>query len=292
MIIDLEKRIKGIVNKQYWYFGNHGKDFTQMCYLTDLISQLSSGSTQNDLDKIRDKFNEKNNLQLKASMFKSIISAKMYGLLDVSHNQYVKCKPTEVFNEIKNRTNGKYEKVELYQDIIEQQIEKIYYITNLFDTEGKEEFGLYPLFLLYKVLIEIGNIYGEYKINRFEIEYILTTAKSYDEWKDIVDTIVYYRTNVIDTSIVVKDLLKKYHIESPDQRYHLIIKHLKYLEIDGKKSYGIKPEFVDHIKNKVATFEAIKSIPPKMFGALPNGLDDFEGYIDFIGKNISLLPKL
>src|SRR5699024_1797172 len=134
-----------------------------------------------------------------ASMFKSIISAKMYGLLDVSHNQYVKCKPTEVFNEIKNRTNGKYEKVELYQDIIEQQIEKIYYITNLFDTEGKEEFGLYPLFLLYKVLIEIGNIYGEYKINRFEIEYILTTAKSYDEWKDIVDTIVYYRTNVIDT---------------------------------------------------------------------------------------------
>lgn len=292
MIIDLEKKVEGISNKQYWYFGNHGKDFSQMCYLTDLISQLPSESTQSDLDKIRNKFNEENNLQLKASMFKSIISAKMYGLLDVSHNQYVKCNPTEVFYEIKKRTDGNYEKLELYQDIIEQQIEKIYYITELFDTKGKEEFGLYPLFLLYKVLIEVGNIYGEYKINKFEIEYLLTTAKKYEEWKDIVDTIVYYRTNIIDTSIATKELLNKYHIGPVDQRYHQIIKHLKHLDIDGKNSYGIKSEFISQIKNKVATFEAIKNIPPKNFGALPNGLDDFEGYIDFIGKNISLLPSL
>lgn len=286
MVIDLEKKIEEISNKQYWYFGNHGKDFAQMCYLTDLISQLSPGSTQGDLDKIRNEFNEKNNLQLKASMFKSIISAKMYGLLDVAHNQYVKCNPTDVFYEIKKITNGEYEKVELYQDIIEQQIEKIYYITKLFDIEGKEEFGLYPLFLLYKVLIEVGNIYGEYKINRFEIEYLLTTAKKYEEWKDIVDSIVYYRNNPNDALAVVNNIV------SPDQRYHLIIKHLKHLNINGKDSYEIKSEFVPQIRNKVATFEAVKNIPPRSFGALPNGLDDFEGYIDFIGKNISLLPKL
>ncbi len=293
MIIDLDKKINEISNKQYWYFGNHGKDFTQMCYLTDLISQLSSGSTQSDLDKIRNKFNEENNLELKASMFKSIISAKMYGLLDVaSSRQYVKCNPTEVFYEIRKRTSGKYEKVELYQDIIEQQIEKIYYITDLFDTDGKEGFGLYPLFLLYKVLIEVGNIYGTYEINRFEIEYLLTTAKTYDEWKDIVDTIVYYRTQQIDIETTVERLLNRYNTNAPDQRYHLIIKHLNYLDIDGKKSYKIKPEFISVIGDKVKVFEIINKIPPKSMGALPNGLEDFNDYISFLGQNIPLLPKL
>lgn len=292
MVIDLEEKVKGISNKQYWYFGKHGKDFIQMCYLTDLISQLTSDSTQADLDNIRDKFNRTHSIKLEASMFKSMIAAKVYGLLDNSDNEYRKCNPTEVFYEIKKRTSGNYENVEIYEDIIEQQIEKIYYITDLFSTKGKEEFGLYPLFLLYKVLIEIGEIYGEYKINKFEIEYLLTTAKKYEEWKDIVDTIVYCRTNTINISMVVKELLNKYNIGPVDQRYHQIIKHLKHLDINGKNSYSIKPEFIPQIKNKIATFEAIKNIPPKYPGALPNGLDDFDGYIDFIGKNISLLPKL
>ncbi|MDI3548087.1 MAG: 5-methylcytosine-specific restriction enzyme [Halanaerobiales bacterium] len=157
MIRKLPDIVQDIKNKKYWYFSNHNKDFAKMCYVVDLLEKMPPDTTQTQLDVIRNDFNRRHSdIQIEAAMFKSMIVSKLYGLLDTSHRSYVKCNPTPVFKTIKDRTSGNYKNTDLYMDIIEQQIEKIFCITPLFGTKGKEDLQLYPLFLLYKILIEIG----------------------------------------------------------------------------------------------------------------------------------------
>ncbi|GAB6100651.1 hypothetical protein JCM16358_25300 [Halanaerocella petrolearia] len=292
MVKDLNQILKDINDKKYWYFGNHNKDFIKMCYIVDLLDQMSPDTTQKELDKIRNEFNSSHsNIKLHASMFKSMISSKLYGLLDNSNRTYVKCNPTPVFRIIKDRTSRDYKNTDLYLDIIEQQIEKIYCITPFFRTKGKEEIQLYPLFFLYKVLVEIGKITGNYKISDVEFNYFVSTSNTYSEWKNVVDSIIYYRELNTDLTLEIDRISQEKKINPPDQRYNQIISILPQFRIT-RDYYKLRKDYINTIKDKVAAFELVNSIPSGNPGSLPNGLNDFKNYIQFLNNNSSMLPKL
>lgn len=288
MIKNLDDILEDIRHKKYWYFGKHSKDFIKMCYAVDLINGLPPNAKQEDFEQAKDKFNKINEIKLDASMFKSLISTKMYGLLDNSSKQYVKCQPTDVFNKIKEKTEGNFCNTTAYYEMMEQQIEKIFYKNEIFlSKEDKGEFQLYPIFLLYKILLEVGNISGDYKITNIEFDYFVATAKKYEDWRNVVDTIIYHRNNTKNLESIIKNKLKEKNITAPDQRYYSIIKQLKVFDIGDKKSYiKIKPEFTSYIKSKINTFEILNAIPSKYPGAIPNGSDDFHIYLKYLGQDI------
>lgn len=291
MIKELSEIIEDIREKKYWYFSNHSKDFVKMCYVVDLLSRMSANTTQAQMELIRDEFNRNHpEIKIETAMFKSMIVSKIYGLLDNSNRTYVKCNPTPVFNTIKERTNGKYINKDIYMDIIEQQIEKLFFITPLISTKGKEDFQLYPLFFLYKILLEIGKITREFKISVFEFDYFVATSKSYEEWDKIVKTILHYRKNNLTEESIIK-LLKKNSISTPDQRYNQIIDILPYFKITNT-SISLRTDYISKVKDKIITFEIVKKIPDKSPGALPNGFVDSKNYFKFLTNNCPLLPTL
>ena len=297
MIINLNLIKELIEEGNYWYFGNHSKSFIQMCYLVDLVSKMPEGTSQQELDRIRDEFNSKNNINLKASMFKSMIMSRIYGLLDKSNNSYTKSKPTNMFNLIKDRTNGNFSNVNLYADLIEQQIEKIFCITPLVSTEGKDSMQLYPLFLLYKVILEIGAKYNKFRISKVEFEFLVSTASKYSQWQDIVETIIYHRENFNNLENSLSTIMGSGYLNSLDQRYHQIIEQLPQFNVSYVRNVSnsyieLNESYVNYVRNKVNTFEVINTIPANNYGSLPNGVVHTKDYLDFLGKNIPLLPSL
>ncbi|MDN3015803.1 hypothetical protein PH210_06230 [Paenibacillus sp. BSR1-1] len=294
MVYDLNKIVSEIKDKKYWYFGNHSKDFVKMCYSVQLISQLDEHTTQEEYERVRKKFNANNpGINLEAAMFKSNISAKVYGLLDPTQRDYAKSDLTPVFNEIKKRTQGDFKKTNLYEDLIEQQIEKMFCITPLFKIAGKEDFQLYPLFLLYKVLLQLGLETGQYSISNVEFNYFVATARTYSEWRNVVDTVLYYREmDHIEDLLVLK--MKEVKASPPDQRYYQFLKYIKTITMipsEGKPQTIILKD-VGKVRDKINTFELINSFKPNSPGSLPNGLLNYRDYVQFLGKNIPLLPRL
>ncbi|MCR8747257.1 AAA family ATPase [Romboutsia lituseburensis] len=184
----------------------------------------------------------------------------MYGLLkgDGSYDKDVHF--TDVYKTIKARCNSNFEDIELYYDIVEQQLEKVYF-SSIYDRERdkkRSQYRLYPLFLLYKVLIEIGKITGEYKITKDEYLVFVCTTEKYENYLDTVFNIVQYR-NLKDSDQSIDDKVKEIAKRFKDVRYNRLLNVLKTInEID--KGYEIDSEHIEYVKEKVYLYETSTKI--------------------------------
>ena len=64
------------------------------------------------------------------------------------------------------------------------------FISSEFDEEHegtRSEFRLYPVMLLYKVLLELGRSTGEYKVTINEYRYLIATTQKFE---DFLDTLI------------------------------------------------------------------------------------------------------
>ncbi|MCK8826335.1 AlwI family type II restriction endonuclease [Natroniella acetigena] len=192
-------------------------------------------------------------------------------------------KPSPVFCKIKEITNGDFNNMELYLHIIEQQIEKFYFSGPIM--RGKNQFQLYPLFFLYKVLLEIGKLTGEYKISDKEFYYWICTSTNYNDYKNVVHSILHSRKH---------NNLQQ--LDKIDTRYDRIIEVLPQFDLGSGSGrpeyYALKSDYLSKVKSKVLMFEFIKSIQKDYIGSIPNGTINKDKYKDFLTKNISLIPKL
>ena len=79
----------------------------------------------------------------------------------------------QYIKKIKELTNTQFEKVELYEDIMIKQIEKMY-ISSEIDEKSKDlrsKFQIFPIIFLYKILLELGKGTGKYEISYDEYRY-------------------------------------------------------------------------------------------------------------------------
>lgn len=260
LIRDLEKCVEDISNNKFWAITKQIFEFDNLCSIAN--ERYQSGANSFNYER-------------------RYIFAKCYGLLKNNSN----LDPTPVFFEILNRTNGDFHKTDLYIDIIEQQIEKFYFVGSIMRKTNKEDFQLYPIFLLYKVLLEIGKLTGEYKISDKEFYYWVATTRTYDGWKVTVESIIHSRKT---------GNLKS--LDDVDTRYHRIIEILPQFDLGEGRGrpdyYALKNDYIDKIRGKVSLFEFIYNIKRNFKGAIPNGTTNIEDYEDLLTKNITLLPKL
>ena len=262
-------------NYECWYLVKQPTGFDNLCYLVSFLKEFKSNGTQEKLqDFIEKKIKEINasesNVKI-SNNYRALRVAAFFGLVTMTSAKYEEAVVTDVFEEIYDRCGGAFENKELYEDIIQRQIEKMY-ISSSVDEEYKgvrKDYRLYPVMLLYKVLLELGRSTGAYKINMTEYRYLVATTKVFE---DFLETLLLIKLLRDDTSANRK--FEKYR-DKFDNRLIQALKQLPTLIIDSE-SISVKPDAVEEVAQKVFLFES----NPNIFAN--------DNYLKFLGSTKSL----
>ena len=240
-----------------WYLVKQPTTFFKLCYLVSFLDEYQkTHCTEQFQQYISEKIAELNarkSLDI-SDNYRALLVAAYFGLIQktaAKGSTYENSKITDTYTEIKERCNGEFEKTELYADIIERQIEKIYLSTAIDDQyEGiRANYKLYPVMFLYKILIEIGRNTGEYSITLNEYEYLVETTENYEDYLQTLFYIKLYRENTEIDSQFVKKLGTKF-----DNRFKQAIKQLPTLIFEDNKIY-LNPKYLNEITKKLFYFD-------------------------------------
>lgn len=258
-----------------WYLVKQPTAFDNICYLVSFLKEFKSKDTPENLQEfIGKKVTEINEIKPSVEIsnnYRALRVAAFFGLITMTSSKYEEAIITEAFEEINNRCGGAFENKELYEDVIQRQIEKMY-ISSTVD-EGykgvRQEFRLYPVMLLYKVLLELGRSTGAYKISMTEYRYLVATTKVFENFLEALLLIKLLREDD-SASVAFEQYRTKF-----DNRLIQALKQLPTLIIDHY-SISIKPETVEEVARKVFAFES----NPNIFTT--------ENYLGFLGSTKSL----
>ncbi|WP_206600113.1 AAA family ATPase [Ligilactobacillus ruminis] len=258
-----------------WYLVKQPTAFDNICYLVSFLKEFKSKSASENLqDFIGKKVVEVNaskpNVEI-SNNYRALRVAAFFGLITMTSSKYEEAIITETFEEINNRCGGAFENKELYEDIIQRQIEKMYISSNVDEGHNgvRQEFRLYPVMLLYKVLLELGRSTGKYKISMTEYRYLVATTKVFENF---LETLLLIKLLREDTSANAE--FEQYRTKF-DNRLIQALKQLPTLIID-RDSISINPDAVEEVAKKIFIFES----NPNIFAT--------ENYLGFLGSTKSL----
>lgn len=258
-----------------WYLVKQPTAFDNICYLVSFLKEFKSKSASENLqDFIGKKVVEVNaskpNVEI-SNNYRALRVAAFFGLITMTSSKYEEAIITETFEEINNRCGGTFENKELYEDIIQRQIEKMYISSNVDEGHNgvRQEFRLYPVMLLYKVLLELGRSTGKYKISMTEYRYLVATTKVFENF---LETLLLIKLLREDTSANAE--FEQYRTKF-DNRLIQALKQLPTLIID-RDSISINPDAVEEVAKKIFIFES----NPNIFAT--------ENYLGFLGSTKSL----
>lgn len=275
----LEGKLKELENAnkyECWYLVKQPTAFESLCYLVSLLKKYQTVDTEKNLqdfisDELPDLLSAKPNLEI-SDNYRALRVAAFFGLITMTSSKYDEAVITETFEEITDRCGGNYEMTETYRDIIQRQIEKMF-ISSQIDEEYKgvrREYRLYPVMLLYKILIELGYSTGEYRISIYEYRYLVATTKVFE---DFLETLLFIKLLREDNGDAV-DRFEKYKTKF-DNRLIQALKQLNTLVIE-RGSISLAPEKITEVARKVFIFEQ----NPDIFAT--------EKYFELLGSTRSL----
>lgn len=274
----LQKKLITLQNaKDYesWYLVKQPTGFDSVCYLVSFLKDFKTKASVENLQKfIGQKVAEitERNSDIKISNnYRALRVAAFFGLITMISTKYEDANITETFEEINKRCRGIFEKKFLYMDIIQRQIEKMY-ISSMVDEEYngvRQNYRLYPVMLLYKVLIELGRATGEYSITMTEYRYLVATTKRFEDFLETLLLIKLLRENP-DANEEFEQYREKF-----DNRLIQALKQLPTLMIDTD-SIKLNKEKIPEVAKKVFLFES----NPNIFVT--------DSYLTFLGSNKSL----
>ena len=203
--------------------------------------------------------------------YRALRVAAFFGLIIMTSTKYEEAIITDAFIQIKERCSGQFEDTNKYLDIIERQIEKMF-ISSEVDEQSqtvRQKFRLYPVMLLYKVLLEIGRATGEYKVAIDEYRYLIATTKKFE---DFLETLILIKVFRDDTS--VQNTFGAFR-EKFDNRLIQALKQLPALDIT-RESITLREDKITEVAKKVFLFEE----NPNIFAT--------DNYLSFLGSTKSL----
>lgn len=274
---DKLKKLNDVPPQECWYIVKQEPDFCMSCYLVSFLEKYQN-ETQNESlenfvgDQLEKLVEIKPNIK-KSVNYRALRVAVFYGLITMkTSGKYDDAAITDTFKEITSRCNGEYEKIDLYKDIIQRQIEKMF-ISSEIDTaknDAREKYRLYPVMLLYKVLIELGRTTGKYEISIAEYRYIVATTEKFQDFIETLLLIKLMRKEGKECIKKFENLKNKF-----DNRFNLVLKQLDTLECD-KEFIRVKEDKIAEVAKKVFIFEK----NPNIFNPA--------NYLEFLGSTKSL----
>lgn len=237
-----------------WYLVKHPVAFDKLCYLVSFLEEYKEQDGERNLEtyvsrRIGELNAEKSEIGI-SDNYRTLRVAAFFGLIRMDGARYESAEVTETFEEIRDRCNGDFENTDLYDDIIERQIEKVF-ISSTVDEEYekvRKDFRLYPVMLLYKVLLELGRCTGEYKVSMSEYRYLAATAKVYEDYLDTLLWIMLFRED--ETAAGKFEQFKSKF----DNRLIQALKLLPALCVD-RDSITLRDEYVDEVAEKIYLYE-------------------------------------
>ena len=232
-------------------------EFWKVCYAVKILKEYKTLEEQREsleryFKRRAEEIKEQKNFDKFITTHRMLLQGYMLGLMKKIDTQYKNAVITDVFEEIETRCNGNFENVECYYDILEMQIEKIFFSSVLDEKRNdiRNKYRLYPLFLLYKVLVEIGKITGEYEISREEFVVFICTTEKYSDYLNTVFNILSSRNN---TGLREK-VNEIYSNLRGDIRYHKLLINLNTIE-ETNNGFKIKRGYENYVKEKVYLYE-------------------------------------
>lgn len=278
MNIILENKLKELENAgdyECWYLVKQPTAFDSLCYLVSFLEEFKSKDVSGNLqDFIGVKVNElkssKPNVEI-SNNYRALRVAAFLGLITMTSSKYDEAIITETFKEITSKCNGEYENTDSYIDVVQRQIEKMFISSQIDEAYNgvRQEYRLYPIMLLYKVLIEMGRSTRKYQISMTEYRYLVATTKTFEGF---LETLLLIKLLREDSS--ASNEFEQYRTKF-DNRLIQALKQLPTLVID-RDSISIKDGAIAEVAKKVFIFEE----NPNIFAT--------ENYLGFLGSTKSL----
>ena len=125
--------LRDMENGACWYIVKQDTNIIALCYMIDLLEQYKFLAVKpNFVEYIKnevEKINAEQGLKI-TTTHRALLVAAYIGLISKA-TKYENAIIKNSFYEIKKRCNGKFQNIELYQDIITRQIEKIFFVTSI-----------------------------------------------------------------------------------------------------------------------------------------------------------------
>lgn len=254
MLEDKLEKLQNATDFECWYLVKQPTDFGKLCYLVSILcdyQQKESGKNIQDyVTEQVSKINSERGLDISTN-YRALRVAAFFGLIVMTSTKYNDAIISETYYEIQERCAGHFENTATYSDIIQRQIEKMF-ISSSVDEECdgvRSNFRLYPVMLLYKILIELGRTTGDYFVSTTEYRYIVATTEKFSDFLSTLLLITLLRKE----DRVVRQKFEEYRTKF-DNRLILALKQLQTLNVtdDG---ITLRSEYVDEVAKKVFFFE-------------------------------------
>lgn len=259
-----------------WYLVKQPTAFDSLCYLVSFLEDYKTKTVPGNLqDYVGQKISAlkavKPDIEI-SNNYRALRVAAFFGLITMISSKYDDALITDTFKEITDRCNGEYEKTELYVDIIQRQIEKMYISSQIDEAHQgvRQEYRLYPVMLLYKVLLELGRASSHYSISMTEYRYLVATTKVFEGFLETLLLIKMLREDNDSATEKFEQYRTKF-----DNRLIQALKQLDTLVID-RDNIVLKSDKVEEVARKVFIFEQ----NPNVFTT--------ENYLGFLGTTKSL----
>lgn len=261
-----------------WYLVKQPTAFDSLCYLVSFLRNYQAGGTGTNLQdyisrRIQALAQEKPELEI-SDNYRALRVAAFFGLIAMPTVRYEDAVITDTYREILQRCGGAFERTDLYGDIIQRQLEKLYISSPVDEAYNgvRRAYRLYPVLLLYKILLELGRSTGSYRVSIREYRYLIATTTTYQGFLETLLLIRLMRSEA-DGGQAFDQFKGKF-----DNRLIQALKQLPTLDID-REGITLRPQAVEKAAEKVFAYEN---------GALcPEGAD----YPAFLGSTAPLLDK-
>lgn len=278
----LQNKINELQNAneyECWYLVKQPTAFDSLCYLVSFLKDYKINPPQNSSMPLQDyisnrikKFNAiKPNIKI-SDNYRALRVAAFFGLIQMVDTNYVNAVITDTFEEITQKCSGNYEQINLYKNVVQRQIEKMF-ISSSVDEEYqgvRKDYRLYPVMLLYKVLLEMGRSTGNYSVSMADYRYIIATTKKFE---DFLETLLLIKLLHEDTTATIQfDTFRTKF----DNRLIQALKQLPTITVD-KNSISLNSNTISEVAQKVFTFES----NPNIFTT--------DNYLSFLGSTKALL---
>jgi len=238
LLNEILKKRKKLTSKQYWYITKQDLYIPSLC---KIIKDFFKGN-----------INSKEN-----PSYRKLNNAFWYGLLcKTEGKEYKDSISSEVFNEIEKLTEGNFDNIDLYKEIMINQVEKVFIWNKIVDgrIQERKDFKIHPIMFIYKIILMVGDTLGKYSINLDEFKTFLATSKKYEEF---IDTYLLIRENRIKKNFI--ENFKKHiisHVNFEETRFNRVLENIYYFDISYSQ-ITIKDEYINIIRKKIYMYETL-----------------------------------
>lgn len=232
----------------FWYITKQNLVFRDLCFIAKILEEWGDRQEENyqtffDKHKELPEFGGFPPL----TAHRATKNCEYIGLI-IPSDKYSSQSLTPFYFSLKKLCNGDFNKLLLYPEIIDKQLERIF-----IDSNNKlpytESFKICPFMFLFKILLLIGDITKLYKISTSEFKLFVATAQNWSEYFEVTESILRYRN---DNNFRLECDANNNKVA--DVRYNILAQNHSQLEVT-KNEIAIKENQITNIRRKVAEYE-------------------------------------